>query len=227
MARNRMLNPEFWLDEEIAQLSAHARLFYMGLWGICDDNYATFPNRPDWLKAQIFPYEKVDVPKLIKELEKTGKIISFEKDDKVFYYIKNFFKYQKIDRPSKPKYPSYETAREHIDEDSTSTRPEAKLSKDKGSKDNRSALMSFERFWSLYPRKVSKKKAEQAWLKICPNEALTETILKSLETHRKSPQWLKDGGQFIPHATTWLNQERWNDEVDTTPIKQQSKTVKL
>lgn len=59
MARNRMLNPEFWLDEEIAKLSPHARLLYMGLWGICDDNYATFPNRVEWIKAQIFPYEIV------------------------------------------------------------------------------------------------------------------------------------------------------------------------
>ena len=60
MARNRMLNPEFWLDEELAKLSPYARLLYMGLWGICDDNYATFPNRPEWVKAQIFPYEKTD-----------------------------------------------------------------------------------------------------------------------------------------------------------------------
>jgi hypothetical protein len=227
MARNRMLNPEFWLDEEIAELSAHARLFYMGLWGICDDNYATFPNRPDWLKAQIFPYEKVDVTKLIKELEGTKKIVSFEHDGKTYYWIKNFFKYQKIDKPSKPKYPVYESSRGVVGESSPSPRAEDKIKEDKGRKDKTSALSSFERFWSCYPKKVSKKKAEQIWLKISPNEALVETILKSVETYKLSSQWVKDGGQFIPHATTWLNQERWNDEVVSTPLKAKAKTLKL
>ena len=30
----------------------------------------------------------------------------------------------------------------------------------------------------------------------------------------KSEQWKKDDGQFIPHPTTFLNGERWNDEID-------------
>lgn len=51
MARNRMLNPDFWLDEEIGSLTPFARLLYMGLWGICDDNYATLPDRPEWIKG--------------------------------------------------------------------------------------------------------------------------------------------------------------------------------
>lgn len=103
-----MLNPDFWLDEEVAKLSAHARLLYMGLWGICDDNYATFPNRPDWIKAQVFPYEIVDVKVLLKELEDIKKIIIFTADDgKEYWFIKNFFKHQVLNRPSKPKYPKF------------------------------------------------------------------------------------------------------------------------
>lgn len=107
MARNRILNPEFWLDEEIAKVSPHARLLYMGLWGICDDNYATFPNRPDWIKAQIFPYEFIEIKTFIKELADIGKIVLFEKEGQEFWYIKNFFTYQKVEHPSKPKYPNF------------------------------------------------------------------------------------------------------------------------
>ena len=44
--RNRMLNSEFWLDEQLAMLPFEARLLYQGLWGLCDDHHATFPNRP-------------------------------------------------------------------------------------------------------------------------------------------------------------------------------------
>lgn len=131
MARNRMLNPEFWLDEEVAQLSAHARLLYMGLWGICDDNYATLPNMPGWIKAQIFPYEEVDTKKLLKELQEVGKIIIFKVEEKEYWHIKNFFKYQKVDRPSNPKYPKFKAEYQVLAEYSPSTRPEVKLSKDK------------------------------------------------------------------------------------------------
>lgn len=124
-----MIDPDFWLDEELAKLSAYARLLYIGVWNLCDDNYATFPDRPEWIKIQVFPYDSVDVSGLLGELSASGKILPFEDGGKKYWFIKNFFKYQRIDRPSKPKYPKF---REH----SVSPRQEVKevkLSK-KGSK---------------------------------------------------------------------------------------------
>ena len=208
MARNRMLNPEFWLDEDVAKLSAFSRLLYMGLWGICDDNYATLPDRPEWIKAQVFPYEEINIEQMLKELALSGKIIKFEVDNKNYWYIKNFFKHQRVDRPSSPKYPKYPLS---LADDSTSTRSEDKLSKDKLSKD---IYGHFEKFWTEYPRKISKKKAEQVFLKISPDNELFKKIMSTLETAKRLPQWTKDNGQFIPHPTTWLNQERWNDELE-------------
>lgn len=114
------------MDEEVATLSAHARLLYMGLWGICDDNYATLPNKPGWIKIQVFPYESVSIPPLLDELERIGKLIRFQAQDSEWWYIKNFFKYQKVDRPSKPKYPQYKPSLVLLDESSTTTRPEEK-----------------------------------------------------------------------------------------------------
>lgn len=78
-------------------------------------------------------------------------------------------------------------------------------------------LITFDRFWLAYPRKISKKKASQAWLKIKPDGGLVEEILKKLEYYKLTEQWSKDNGQFIPHPTTWLNQERWNDEIEIVP----------
>jgi hypothetical protein len=37
--------------------------------------------------------------------------------------------------------------------------------------------------------------------------------MQAMEKHKGSEQWSKDGGIFIPYPATWLNQERWNDEV--------------
>ena len=40
-------------------------------------------------------------------------------------------------------------------------------------------------------------------------------MLSAIDTQKKSDQWKKDGGQFIPNPATWLNQRRWEDEVQT------------
>jgi uncharacterized protein YdaU (DUF1376 family) len=70
---------------------------------------------------------------------------------------------------------------------------------------------SFDSFWKLYPKKVSKKDALKAWAKIEPDKH--PEIMQGLANHRASQGWVKDDGQFIPNAATWLNAERWEDEV--------------
>lgn len=74
----------------------------------------------------------------------------------------------------------------------------------------------FDEFWTLYPRKVSKKQAHKTWEKLKPDEILFKEIISGLEKQIMSEQWQKDEGRFIPHPATWLNQERWNDEIAQT-----------
>ena len=75
------------------------------------------------------------------------------------------------------------------------------------------SVVEFERFWKLYPRKVGKDKAEKAWAKLKVDTALFNRMGTALAAWSKSPDWTKDGGQFIPHAATWLNGKRWEDEL--------------
>lgn len=75
----------------------------------------------------------------------------------------------------------------------------------------------FDKFWSAYPRKVSKKAAQKSWERIKPTDELFGRIMASLEKAKATYQWTKNNGEFIPHPATWLNQERWNDEYDTPP----------
>lgn len=70
----------------------------------------------------------------------------------------------------------------------------------------------FDVFWSHYPRKVAKSAALKAWGKLKVDESLLTKILSGLEWQRHQPQWAKDNGLFVPHASTWLNQRRWEDE---------------
>ena len=71
----------------------------------------------------------------------------------------------------------------------------------------------FERFWKVYPRRQGKGDARKAFAKINPSEALLGQMLTAVIAASASFQWKKDGGQFIPLPATWLNQERWLDEV--------------
>lgn len=67
----------------------------------------------------------------------------------------------------------------------------------------------FAAFWQAYPRKTGKDAALKAWEKKAPS---LSACLKALEWQVYQPQWAKDGGQFIPHASTWINGGRWLDE---------------
>lgn len=71
----------------------------------------------------------------------------------------------------------------------------------------------FARFWALYPNKKGKTSAEKAWAKLKVSESLFNLIADGLARQVVSDAWIKDGGQFIPHPSTWLNGKRWEDEV--------------
>lgn len=73
----------------------------------------------------------------------------------------------------------------------------------------------FEIFWKSYPRKVGKGAAQKCFERLKPDDMLFARMLKAVDTARASPQWTKDGGQFIPNPATWLNQRRWEDEPQT------------
>lgn len=75
------------------------------------------------------------------------------------------------------------------------------------------AETGFAEFWSAYPLKKAKATAEKAWTKLKPSADLQAVILSAIAAHKLSADWQRDGGQYIPHPTTWLNQRRWEDEV--------------
>lgn len=69
----------------------------------------------------------------------------------------------------------------------------------------------FGAFWNRYPRKDGKQAARQEWFRLKPTDEEQRVIASDLERRCQSAQWLKDGGQFIPHARTYLHQKRWED----------------
>ena len=75
--------------------------------------------------------------------------------------------------------------------------------------------MSFDEFWSKYPRKVAKKAAMQAFSKLPIDEQ--ELAVDTLDTHLDYWKLKETATDFIPHPATWLNQGRYFDELELTP----------
>jgi len=70
----------------------------------------------------------------------------------------------------------------------------------------------FETFWKAYPRRVGKGAAFEVWEK--KEHPEVAVVVAAVEAQAKSDQWKKEGGKFIPHPRTWLNQKRWDDDVE-------------
>jgi len=122
--------------------------------------------------------------------------------------------------------PKWENGKDQMGEPIPDNKPDNKpdinkdfsLSGKENTNHNQNTLDTFENFWSIYPRKVSKKKALQAWKKLKPDSELVGKILLAVKKAKISKEWTKDGGQFIPHPATYLNQERWEDKL-TIPFE--------
>lgn len=66
-------------------------------------------------------------------------------------------------------------------------------------------------FWELYPRKIAKPAALKAW-RSAVKRADSDTILGGLRLQLGELCAREKG--FVPHPATWLNQDRWQDQVD-------------
>lgn len=78
--------------------------------------------------------------------------------------------------------------------------------------ERRESEEEFTSFWAAYPKKRGKKDARRAFDKAIKHTDL-DTMLAALEKQRTTSDWQRDGGQFIPYPATWLNGERWADDL--------------
>jgi hypothetical protein len=75
----------------------------------------------------------------------------------------------------------------------------------------------FDEFWSLYPRKIAKATARKSWARLTAEQQLMAA--KAIDTHCQYWKAKETELEFIPYPATWLNQERWEDELVIEPKK--------
>ena len=110
--RIRTIKPEFWRSEDIAALSIEDRLLFIGLWSYVEDN-GVGRDEPQLIQCDLYPLDAFTEASLrthggLMRLSQQGLITRFEgPDGRKYLQINSWDKHQKINRPSKPRFPQY------------------------------------------------------------------------------------------------------------------------
>ena len=107
--RARNLKPGFFKNEELAELPFEARLLFAGLWCMADRE-GRLEDRPKRIKAEVFPYDAVNIEKLLEQLRTARSIVRYtvEGHDGGIIWIPTFKRHQNPHKNEKPsELPAY------------------------------------------------------------------------------------------------------------------------
>lgn len=211
---NRIIRDSCKTSPTLAALSAEAERLFWRLTTVADD-FGRFEADRSIMLAQCFPlmihdrrFRRIGV--WFTELCTCGLVQTYASNGKQYGFFVTWEKYQSI-RAKSSKHPAPTDA--NICSQTQANAPVIGIvneSRNRESETESKSVDSFSRFWDAYPRKVGKGAARLSWENKSPP---IDAVLSAIAEQAKSPQWAKDGGKFIPHPATWLNQERWLDEV--------------
>jgi hypothetical protein len=95
MSRQRMIHPDFFIDEDVAMLSPWARLLLLSLLTQADRE-GRLADREKRIHLRAFPWDRdVDVAGHLSELVEQGFIARYAVDGGKYISIRNFLKFQK------------------------------------------------------------------------------------------------------------------------------------
>ena len=198
------------------------------------DDYGRGSADPELLKGLVFPRRKGITERQIGEalsvLASNGMVTLYNVDGEPYFYFPAWEKHQTV-RAAKSKFPAPQ-ASEQVQADASGcmqpqadapgiqSNPESNPNPNanttpqtpQGALRGQEKASMFDTFWEVYPRKVGKGAARKAWDKLDLTWDLVSTILDAVSKQQTWAQWTRDGGQYIPHPATWLNQQRWEDE---------------
>jgi hypothetical protein len=232
MARIRTIKPEFWDSPGTACASYQTRLFFIAMWNWADD-WGIGLASPKQLIAFAFPNDDdvtaKDFPTLAKEVANCFDVTFYEVAGRQYYAIPSWDLHQRTERKAKRTNPGPElaetrlfTGNEVVAKDfPTLTKEvpawerererEREREEGKGKELHVQAHDTFfETFWTVWPKRVGKGDAERAWKKAVKKVA-PELIVAAATDYARSP-YLPER-QFIPLPSTWLNGERWADDL--------------
>ena len=225
---NRIIKESICTSDSVDQLSWFEEVLFYRLIVNCDD-FGRFDGRTAVIKNRLFPLKDnltiKSVETAINKLASAGLVALYVFEGKPYLYLPTWNEHQTI-RAKRSKYPEPENiCKQMISDDCKCSRnpiqsnpnPIQSESESESESNTRKALESaFDAFWSVYPKKTGKEAARKAFKKI-PKSAQS-LLVPAVEAQKKSRQWMEENGRFIPNPATWLNQGRWEDEVQTSGV---------
>lgn len=222
MARIRTIKPEFVQSEAVGRLSRDARLLFIQLWTVVDDEgRARAASR--MLASLLYPYDD-DAPRLIEgwlaELENENCIRRYEVDGSTYLDIPNWLKHQKVDHASKSRLPAFQECSSKPREHSRSLAPDLgprTLDQDQELRAVAKATRPsrFDEFWKAYPKRAGanpKSPAQKKFDHAVKSGCDPGTIIEAARAYSAECDQLKITNTVsVAQAMTWLNQQRWND----------------
>ena len=219
--RIRTVKPEFWQDEDLAEISETARLVAIGLLN-CADDEGFFNANERLVQSSLFPLTEpsLSVHECFNQLVECGylKLYACVEGKKTYGHVVNFTKHQKVNRPSPSRIKPVVDFTEHSvrthkqltagREQGTGNREQGKEHDSPSVEDD--SFIPFDEFWSMYPKKVDKKAAAAKWKKLKINEDTFLLIRIHLDVAYSQTE-----KQFMPGPVVYLNGEKWNDEIIT------------
>ncbi len=238
MARIRTIKPDFFESESLAQCSMEARLVFIGLFTIADDE-GRLKDLPRKLAGEVFPHDDISPEQMsvwLDELENAHCIARYTHENAHFLHIPHWNAHQKIAHPTPSRLPAPPDECEPIPE-ILGEIPQASEKLSIGSRNkevgNRNAHRKgvrvydekFDEVWEHYPRKKSKAYALKAYTArrregISHDDLLTAT--KNYAAYVKSRH--TDPEYVLWGATFFGPNERWKDylEAEQMPGQQPS-----
>lgn len=118
MARTRLLKPDFFIDPDLGEVSIWARMAFAGLWCYAD-KAGRLKYEPKKLKVIIFPYDTVNIDKIIIELTQKPFVNLYEVNGVKYLQITNWDKHQTPHHTEKdstfPEFNGYLTVKQPLD----------------------------------------------------------------------------------------------------------------
>jgi len=228
---NRYLRESYIESERVNSLSWIGEAFWTRLLVKVDD-FGRIEAHPKILRAKLFPLKleqvrEADVSRLLHDCEQAGLLRLYVVDGKAYLQMAKWEQGRAItskcpDPPPASTCLQTQTSanictQPHTDAPDSDTDTDNDPDNDPDTRRRGRSALEFDIFWQAYPKKRAKADAEKAWKKVGVDITV---ILNAIALQRKSPDWLKDGGQYIPLPASWLNARRWEDEmipIDSAP----------
>lgn len=221
---NRIIKESVCTSDSIDQLGWFEEVLFYRLIVNCDD-FGRFDGRTAVIKNRLFPLKEnltlKNVEAAINKLARVGLITPYESGGKPFLFLPTWNEHQSV-RAKRSKFPEPEIICNQLQADESKCprnpiQSESNLIRNPNPNAREARCADFDRFWDAYPRKEGKQKARAAFEKA---DVSIDVLLEAIDRQKRTNQWRKDNGQFIPHPATWLNGKRWEDIPVETCINQ-------